>query len=62
MSIKDKLATMAAKAATWLPDALMVGGAAGFSYGAGLVYAPAAWLVGGLFSLAAGVVLARGGK
>ena len=45
-----------------LPDALMVGGAGGISYGAWLVYGPAGYVVGGLFALAAGVVLARGSK
>lgn len=60
--MKQHLATLAAKAATWVPDALMVGGAVGISYGAGLIYQPAAWLVGGAFALGAGVLLARGGK
>lgn len=46
----------------WLPDALMVGGAASMSYGAALVYTPAGWLVAGLFGLVGGIVLARGGK
>lgn len=46
----------------WLPDALMVGGAASISYGAALVYMPAGWVVAGLFGLAGGVLLSRGGK
>ncbi len=46
----------------WLPDALMVGGAASMSYGAALVYMPAGWVVAGLFGLAGGILLSRGGK
>lgn len=62
MTIKDKLHTAASAAAGFLPDALMLGGAGGVSYGAWLVYGPAGYVVGGLFALVAGVVLARGGK
>ena len=57
--MKEHLQKMLAAAAGSLPDALMVGGAAGISYGASLVYMPAGWVVGGLFALAAGVLLAR---
>ncbi|WP_298929219.1 hypothetical protein [uncultured Ramlibacter sp.] len=60
--MKQKLQKFAAKAATWGPDALMVGGAAGVSYGAGLVYVPAGWIVAGLFSLVAGWMAARSAK
>lgn len=62
MTIKDKLQTAASAAAGFLPDALMLGGAGGVSYGAALVYLPAGYVVGGLFALAAGVMLARGAK
>jgi hypothetical protein len=62
MSMNDKLQAARAVAASWLPDALMLAGAAGVSYGAGLVYPPAGWIVGGLFALSAGYLAARGGK
>ena len=45
-----------------LPDALMIGGAAALSYGAGLVYAPAGFIVAGLLLMAAGVLTARVAK
>jgi hypothetical protein len=45
-----------------LPDALMVVGVAAIAGGAGLIYAPAGWIVGGAFALAAGVMAARAGK
>jgi hypothetical protein len=54
--------TLAAQAANWLPDALMTAGAGAASYGAWMVYPPAGFIVGGLFGLAAGWILARGGK
>lgn len=44
--------------AGWVPDALMVSGAGAVSAGAGLIYQPAGWIVGGLFALAAGYRLA----
>lgn len=62
MTIKDKLHTAAVAAAGFLPDALMIGGAGGISYGAWLVYGPAGYVAGGVFALVAGVVLARGSK
>lgn len=62
MTIKDKLHTAAVAAAGFLPDALMIGGAGGISYGAWLVYAPAGYVAGGVFALVAGIVLARGGE
>lgn len=46
----------------WLPDMLMLGGAGAVSYGVGLVYAPAGYVMGGAFSLAAGWLLAKGAK
>lgn len=60
--MKEYLQRIAKAAAGWLPDSLMLGGAAAVSYGAGLVYQPAGWVVAGLFALAGGVLLARGGK
>lgn len=62
MNIKNIIQVAVAVAAGYLPDALMVIGATGISYGAWLVYGPAGYVVGGLFALAAGVVLARGSK
>jgi hypothetical protein len=58
----NRLKNIAVRAADWLPDALMVGGAGAVSFGAGQVYAPAMWVVGGVFALVAGLVLARGAK
>lgn len=58
--MKKTLQTIAARAAGWLPDALMVAGAGGISYGAWLVYQPAGYIVGGMFSAAAGWFLAKG--
>lgn len=37
-----------------LPDAMLLGGAASVAYGAGLIYAPAGYIVGGVLLLAAG--------
>ena len=42
-----------------LPDALMIVGATAVSTGVGLVYMPAGLMVGGLFLLGAGWLLAR---
>jgi len=52
----------AVQAAAWMPDAMMIGGAGAISYGAGLVYPPAGYVVGGLLAVAAGWIVARGGK
>jgi hypothetical protein len=57
-----QLQKMLAAAAGHLPDGLMVGGAGAVSYGAGLVYAPAGWMVAGVFLMAAGYLAARGGR
>lgn len=62
MIIKDKLHTAANAAAGFLPDSLMLAGVGCVSYGAALVYTPAGYVVGGLFAIVAGVVLARGSK
>jgi hypothetical protein len=62
MSIKDNLQAGLARAGEALPDALMVSGAAGVSFGAGMVFQPAGYIVAGLFALAGGWLLARGGK
>lgn len=42
-----------------VPDALMMAGAGGLSYGAWLVYEPAGWMVGGGLVLVAGLKMAR---
>lgn len=60
--MKKHLQKMLAAAADHRPDGLMSVGAAAVSYGAGLVYAPAGWIVGGLFLLAVGWLDAKGGK
>lgn len=62
MSIKIKLRAAQAAAASWLPDALMAAGAASVAAGAGMVYRPAGWIVAGIFALAFGWMVARGGK
>jgi len=43
----------------WIPDALMIAGVACLAYGAGRIYAPAAWLVSGTFTFAFGFQAAR---
>lgn len=60
--MREQIRTALAAAKSWLPDVLMASGAVGISYGASLVYTPAGYVVGGVFALVAGVVLARGGK
>lgn len=62
MKLKEHLKKGALAAAGWIPDGLMVGGAGAVAYGAGLVYQPAGFVVGGLFLLAAGWLTARGSK
>ena len=59
---KAKLKALAARAAGLVPDALLIGGAGAVSFGAGMVYLPAGWIVGGLFALAVGWMAAKGGK
>lgn len=46
-------------AAEWWPDALMVAGAASISYGSGMIYPPAAWIVGGVFVILIGILGGR---
>lgn len=62
MTIKTALQAAGRVAASWLPDALLVGGAAAISAGAWQVYAPAGWIVAGLFALAGGWLLSRRGE
>lgn len=44
-----------------LPDALMVVGMAGITYGVGAIYRPAGWIVAGAFAFSFGLLLARRG-
>lgn len=44
-----------------VPDALMLAGAGGLSYGAWLIYEPAGFLVGGALALVGGVLCAKAG-
>lgn len=60
--MKKHLQRIATSAAGWLPDVLMLAGAASISAGAGMVYQPAGWMVAGVFALAGGVLLSRGAK
>lgn len=60
--MKEHLQRIARAAAGWLPDVLMLAGAASVSWGARMVYEPAGWMVAGVFALAGGVLLARGAK
>jgi hypothetical protein len=55
MTVKDVIRA----AAGWLPDLLMVGGAAAISFGAWQIYPPSGWVVGGLFGLVGGLLVAR---
>lgn len=43
----------------WLPDLLMLAGAAAIAYGAGLIALPAGYIVGGVMALAGGIHMAR---
>lgn len=60
--MKQHLQRIATLAAGWLPDVLMLTGAASVSWGARLVYEPAGWVVAGVFALAGGVLLSRGAE
>ena len=57
--ITAALSKLRAAATASLPDVLMIGGAVAVSHGAWLVTAPAGFIVGGLFSLAGGMLVAR---
>lgn len=41
------------------PDACLIGGLGALIYGSHLIYTPAAWILGGLVAIAAGVYLTR---
>jgi len=60
--ITDKLGDMADAMVGWRPDALMIAGGAGVSYGAWMVYPAAGFVVGGLLTILAGWLDSRGGK
>lgn len=60
--INQALTAVARVVAGWLPDGLLLGGAAVVSYGVGMMHRPAGLIVAGLFLLAGGWLLARGGK
>ncbi len=60
--MKKHIEAFKALAAEWAPDAGMVAGAGAIAYGAGLIYVPAGWIVGGAFLLAVGCMAAKGGK
>lgn len=62
MTATDTARRIIAAAAGWLPDALLIGGATSLAYGAGLIYLPAGFIVGGLVAITGGVLLARGSK
>lgn len=63
MTVIEKLKAAQAVVRSNLADALLIGGAASVSIGAGMVSEPMGYVVGGLFSLAAGYLLAKkGGK
>ncbi len=62
MKLKPHIADAANALATWLPDALLAGGAVSIAYGAGLIHLPAGFIVGGLMAVAFGWLLSRGNK
>jgi hypothetical protein len=53
--LKKKIAALA----SWMPDALLLCGAVSIVWGAGLIYAPAGYIVGGALAIGAGYLLAR---
>lgn len=53
--LKKKVAALAA----WMPDALLLCGGVSIAWGAGMVYAPAGYIVGGVLAVSAGYLLAR---
>ena len=60
--ITEALADMAAAAAGLLPDALLVAGAAAVSWGVWQMHQPSGVIVGGMFMLGAGWMLARSAR
>lgn len=42
-----------------LPDALLVSGGGAVAFGAGLIYMPAGFIVGGILAMVAGYMVAR---
>lgn len=60
--MREKIKAAAVKVASWTPDVLMVVGAASVSYGSGLVYMPAGFIVAGILAAGAGYLIAKGGK
>lgn len=63
MTVLDKIKAAKTVVFSNLPDLLLIGGACAVSLGFGMVYEPVGYIVGGLFALAAGVLLAKkGGK
>ena len=61
MRLKKYLTATRSAVAGWLPDGMMLAGFGSVSYGCGLVYVPAGFIVGGGLLLLAGVVAARRG-
>lgn len=62
MNIRDKLMSARTWAASHTADALLAGGAVSIAAGAGMVYQPAGYIVGGLLAMAGGWILAGGGQ
>ena len=59
---KDKLLAAVGATRSILPDVLMISGAGAISAGAGMVYPPAGWVVGGILAIVGGWLMARGAK
>lgn len=62
MNFKHKIGAALSAAGGWLPDALMVSGAAAVSGGVGMVHPASGVIVAGVFALLAGWLLSRGAK
>jgi len=56
----EAIKKLAVKLGGWTPDALMVCGGVGVAFGAGLIYPPAGYIVGGLMLMGAGYLTAKG--
>lgn len=52
-------ATVVSLVRDWTPDAMLLGGAAAVAYGAGLVFVPAGFIVGGVLLLVGGYLASR---